>query len=369
MSNIHSLRDLLQQRKLSRRRFLKTCTALTGLLGLPLALPPGRVARAAAMPGASKSPVSKSPVWKFAMISDTHDADMQHTPTGVTPYLPPIISYIVAEHPDFVLQTGDLITGAQTLPTSPAYKQFDMQYANYKKVTAPLAQANIPLYVIRGNHDYGLYNGEPALSQAYLANIAGAMPQNGPTAAKGLSYSFVHNNAKFIMLDQFVNTAAGIVTLPMDWLKTELQNTQGARHLFVMGHSPVYTPDTTANSKMAQFNLFDQSSLQSQFWQLLTDNHVTAYISGHEHLYFRGRANGIPQIVIGNLGCISSYNPATVDSRLTNVFPTTAVSTAQGRPGYIVFMVDDAKNSITATEYWLDQNNQKYVYDTFAVIP
>ena len=35
MSNIHSLRDLLQQRKLSRRRFLKTCAALTGLLTNP----------------------------------------------------------------------------------------------------------------------------------------------------------------------------------------------------------------------------------------------------------------------------------------------------------------------------------------------
>ena len=171
------------------------------------------------------------------------------------------------------------------------------------------------------------------------------------------------------MLDQFVNTAAGIVTLPMDWIKTELQNNQGARHIFVMGYSPVYSPDTTASSKMAQFNLFDQSSLQSQFWQLLTDNHVTAYISGHEHLYFRGRANGLPQIVIGNLGCISSYNPATVDSRLTNVFPTSAVPNTQGRPGYVVFTVDDGKNSITATDYWLDQNNNKYVYDTFGLIP
>jgi len=96
---------------------------------------------------------------------------------------------------------------------------------------------------------------------------------------------------------------------------------------------------------------------------------VTAYISGHEHLYFRGRANGLPQIVIGNLGCISSYNPATVDSRLTNVFPTVAVPNTQGRPGYIVFTVDDGKNSITATDYWLDQNNNKYVYDTFGLIP
>jgi hypothetical protein len=366
MSSIRSLPDLLQQGNLSRRRFLKTCAALTGLLGLPLALPPDRVARAAALPGSSKAPVSKSPVWKFAMISDTHDADMQHTPTGVTPYLPPIIGYIVAEHPDFVLQTGDLITGAQTLPTSPAYKQFDMQYANYKKVTAPLAQANIPLYVIRGNHDYGLYNGEPALSQSYLAVIASIMPQNGPTAAKGLSYSFVHNNAKFIMIDQFVNTAAGIVTLPMDWLKTELQNTQGAHHVFVMGHSPVYSPDTTASSKMAQFNLFDQSALQSQFWQLLIDNHATAYISGHEHLYFRG-GKWAAANRDRNLGCISSYNPP-LSTAVEQCVPTTPVPNTQGARLCCIH-VDDGKRSITATEYWLDQNNQKHVYDTFTVIP
>ncbi len=364
MADNQSLHDLLQQKNLSRRRFIQTCATLTGLLGLSPAMLPKVIARAEAQPTASKASV-----WKFAMISDTHDANMQSTQTGVTAYLPPIISYIVNEHPDFVLQTGDLITGAQTLPTSPAYKQFDMQYATYKKVTAPLAQANIPLYVIRGNHDFGLHNGEPALAQAYMADIAITMPQNGPPAAKGLSYSFMHNNAKFIMIDQFVNTASGIVTLPMDWIKSELQNNQGAHHIFVMGHSPVYSPDTTSSSKVAQFNLFDQPSLQSQFWQLLTDNHVTAYISGHEHLYFRGRVNGIPQIVIGDLGCVSNYNPATVDSRLTNVFPTTAVPSTQDRPGYIIFTVDDGKHSITATEYWLDQTNNKYVYDTFALIP
>jgi hypothetical protein len=363
MTNNQSFRDLLQQRNLSRRRFIQSCATLIGLLGFSSAMLPKDLVRAEAQPSASQSSI-----WKFAMISDTHDANMQHTQTGVTAYLPPIITYIVGERPDFVLQTGDLITGAQTLPTSPAYKQFDMQYATYKKVTSPLAQANIPLYVIRGNHDFGLHNGDPALAQSYMADIAATMPQNGPSGAKGLSYSFIHNNAKFIMIDQFVNTSSGIVTLPMDWIKSELQNHQGARHIFVMGHSPVYSPDTTASSKIAQFNLFAQSSLQSQFWQLLTDNHVTAYISGHEHLYFRGQANGIPQIVIGNLGCISSYNPATVDSRLSNVFPTTAVPNTQGRPGYIIFTVDDGTHSITATNYWLDQNNQKYVFDTFSLI-
>ena len=170
------------------------------------------------------------------------------------------------------------------------------------------------------------------------------------------------------MIDQYVNTSGGIVTLPMDWLKNELENSQGAEHIFVMGHSPAYTPDTTASSKIAQFNLFDQTNLRDQFWKLLTDKRVTAYVSGHEHLYFRGQANGLPQIVIGNLGCNSSYNPATVDSRLTNVFPVTPVPQSACRPGYSIFTVDDSKNSIAVTEYWLDQNNNKYVYDTYSLI-
>ncbi len=306
--------------------------------------------------------------WKFAMISDTHDSDMAKTQTGVTPYLAPIIRYIIAEHPDFVLQTGDLITGAQTLLTSPAVEKFDMQYTYYKQATAPLAGANIPLYVIRGNHDFGLQDEKQALAKAYTTHEASAMPQNGPSDAKGLSYSFVHKAIKFIMIDQFANASKGVVTLPLDWVKNELENRQGAELVFVMGHSPVFSPNTSASSNQAQFNLFDQTTLQNQFWKLLTDHHVTAYVSGHEHLYFRGQANGIPQIVIGNIGgSLISYNPATVDSRLTSVFPTTAVPAAQARPGYIIFTVDDGNNSITATEYWLDTNNNKYVYDTFEI--
>ena len=307
--------------------------------------------------------------WKFAMISDSHDSNMTKTKTGVTPYLAPIISYIVAEHPDFVLQTGDLITGAQTLLTSPAVEKFGMQYAYYKQITAPLAGANIPLFVMRGNHDFGLQDEKQTLAKAYMEQEAIAMPQNGPPDAKGLSYSFVHNKIKFIMIDQFTNASKGVVTLPMDWVRSELENRQGAEYIFVMGHSPVFTPNTSSTNNGGQFNLFDQPTLQGQFWKLLTDHHVTAYVSGHEHLYFRGQANGIPQIVIGNLGGpLINYNPATVDSRLANVFPTTPVPDTAARPGYIIFTVDDSKNSITATEYWLDTNNNKYVYDTFEVI-
>jgi len=351
-------------KKLSRRTFIKMGLSGAAMMSCGALLPGGKWQL---HPAEAMSPPASARTWKFAMISDTHDSDMVSTKTGVTAYLTPIINYLVDEHPDFVLQTGDLITGAQTLITSPAFRKYDMQYAYYKQVTAPLSRANIPLFVLRGNHDYGLHNEDAALNKAYMEDIASSMPHNGPPDAKGLSYSFIHNKIKFIMIDQYVNAANGIITLPMEWIKNELESRQRADHTFVMGHSPAFSPDTTASSKIAQFNLFDQTNLRDQFWKLLTDNHVTAYVSGHEHLYFRGQANGLLQIVIGDLGSNANYNPANVDRRLTNVFPTTPVPQAVCRPGYSIFTVDDSKNSIAVTEYWLNQNNVKYVYDTYVL--
>lgn len=312
-------------------------------------------------------PPASAQTWKFAMISDTHDDDKAHTETGVTARLAPIISYIIEEHPDFVLETGDLITGVLTKKTSPVYKKYDRQYGYFQQATAPLTQSNILLLVIRGNHDYGTFNEDPAATKAYMEAFAGTMPQNGPADAKGLSYSFVHNKLKFIMLDQYVNASSGSVTLPMDLLKSELENSLGAEHIFVMGHSPAFTLNSNTSDDAAHFNLFDQPALRDQFWNLLTDNHVTAYVSGHKHLYSRSQVNGVAQIVIGNLGSASSFHPANADSRLTNIFPINLVSKTEVRPGYIIFTIDDSKNSITANEYWLDENNNKYLFDTYSL--
>ncbi|MBU2703550.1 putative phosphodiesterase [Sporomusaceae bacterium BoRhaA] len=306
--------------------------------------------------------ITHAQTWKFAVISDTHDNDKTHTTTGVTPYLAPIINDIVEEKPDMVMETGDLIVGALTEPTSPVYKKYAVQYAAFQKAVEPLKNANVPLFVIRGNHDYGAANEEADLQKVYLEKFANRMPQNGPADAKGLSYSFVHNKVKFIMVDQYVHATNKDATLPMDWLKTELENKQGVDHIFVMGHSPAYSP---TNEKKRHFNLYDQPALRDQFWDLLVKNNVTAYISGHKHVYFRGNVKGVEQIGAGNLGSALSYNPETADKNLTNLFPTTSVSREDNRPGYIIFTVDSDKNTITANEYCLDTDNNKYLYDTY----
>lgn len=301
--------------------------------------------------------------WKFAVISDTHDEDKENTTTGVTPYLAPIINDIIAEKPDMVFETGDLIVGALTKPTSPVYKKYHVQYAAFQKIVEPLKTANIPLFVIRGNHDYGAANEESDLAKAYKDTFATVMPQNGPTDAQGLSYTVVHNKVKFIMVDQYVNAINKDATLPMDWLKTELENnSQDADHVFVMGHSPAYAPN---HEKKRHFNLYDQPSLRDEFWGILAKNKVTAYVSGHKHIYFRGNVNGVEQICVGNLGATISYNPQDVDKNLTDLFPANSVSDQDNRPGYIMFTVDSDKNSITANEYCLDADNNKYLYDTY----
>lgn len=314
------------------------------------------------MAGIFYNPHTHAQTWKFAVISDTHDNDKAYTTTGVTPYLEPIIHDIAEEKPDMVFETGDLIVGALTQPTSPVYKKYDVQYAALLKTMEPLKKANIPLYVIRGNHDYGAANEEPELEKVYSKIFASQMPQNGPADAKSLSYSFVHNKVKFIMLDQYVNATNKDVTLPMNWLQTELENSQGVEHIFVMGHSPAYSP---TNEKKRHFNLYDQPALRDQFWDLLVKNNVTAYICGHKHIYFRGNVRGVEQMSAGNLGSALSYTPENADKNLTDLFPTNPVPAENNRPGYIIFTVDSKNNTVTANEYCLDANNNKYLYDTY----
>jgi len=305
---------------------------------------------------------ASSQTWKFAVISDTHDDDKDHTATGVTPYLAPIIHCIVEEKPDMVFETGDLIVGALTSQASPVYKKYDVQYENYQQAVKPLKEANIPLFVIRGNHDYGEAEGDADLAKAYKETFAEQMPQNGPADAKGLTYSVTHKKIKFIMLDQYVQTQNRSVSLPMDWLKAELENQQGIDHVFVMGHSPAYAPN---KEERVHFNLYDQPVLRDQFWNLLADHHVTAYICGHKHVYFRGNVRGVEQIDTGNLGSALNYKPKNVDKTLMDIFPATDVTVKKNRPGYVIFTVDSAKKTITANEYSLDENNNKYLYDTY----
>ena len=316
---------------------------------------------------ASTLPVHAQP-WKFAVISDTHDTDKAGTLIGVTPYLKSIIDYIIAEKPDFVLETGDLITGVLTKKTSPVYQKFDVQYSYYQQTVAPLAAVGIPLRVIRGNHDYGVSDVDTAATAEYQQRFPAAMPQNGPDGAKGLTYSFVHKNVKFILIDQYVNATNAQVTLPLGWLKKELAQREMATHLFVLGHSPAYAPNDKDNGDAdGHFNLSDQPALRDSFWQLLIDYQATAYICGHKHLYCRGIASGVPQLITGTLGSASGYDPQKVDRHLSDLFPNQPVSKKNDRPGYLIVTIDDESNRVTAREYWLDEQRQAYLYDTVSL--
>ncbi|MEI6285262.1 MAG: metallophosphoesterase [Bacillota bacterium] len=300
--------------------------------------------------------------WSFALISDTHDCEKVNTLTGVTPALPPILRFIVSQKPDFVIETGDLITGVLTKSTSPVYEKYSKQYANYMATVAILAENNIPLYVIRGNHDYGKDNRDPNCYYAYMNIVANKMPLTGPEAEKGLTYSFVHNGAKFILADQFVNGKDRMPTLNIDWIKTEVNSGKNEKYLFVFGHSPMYTPDDMESKH--HWNMFQQQSLRDELWKTLVNaGNVVAYISGHKHLYCRGVVEGIPQLVIGDLGTLESFNPKDADKIITDLSPQASVASADNHPGCMIITIND-NNTITAAEYWLYGNNVQ-LHDEF----
>ena len=58
-----------------------------------------------------------------------------------------VIKEIIGLHPEFVLQSGDLVSDGGN----------PKQWAEFEEITKPLRDAHIAYYPARGNHDLGIY--------------------------------------------------------------------------------------------------------------------------------------------------------------------------------------------------------------------
>jgi hypothetical protein len=196
---------------------------------------------------------------------------------------------MVKEGAELVIFPGDAINGWYNISTP-----YANQFATWRKAMAPVYDAGIKVYPIRGNHE----NGPPAppyafpwppgssatplilpdagLMTAYLNAFSDPwIPANGPAGEKGLTYSFVYKNAFFIGMDQSVNP----YRVNQPWLDAQLaQNTQP--HAFVYGHTPAFRVGHT--DSLAYYP--DDRDL---FWNSLGNAGVRMYFSGHDHLYNR----------------------------------------------------------------------------------
>ena len=118
--------------------------------------------------------------------------------------------------------------------------------------------------------------------------MAGSSPPL-PGAA-GLTYSFVHNGVKFLLLDQFTladgspDGKAYTMADYQPWIDREL-SAKDHRHAFVLAHKDLL-------GRKHKDNLFgagndDNPDVQNAFFASLSRNGVRYYLCGHDHMHYR----------------------------------------------------------------------------------
>jgi|GEM_PF-758543 len=226
-------------------------------------------------------------VWKFACIADTQSGISVSNSVNTNVCIP-MARQIVKESPDLVLVPGDLIYGNLTVDRT----NMLAQYTQWSNAFSSIYSAGIPIYPVRGNHET---YGDDTNGTDYLSVFGTTVPSNGPAGEVGLTYSFTHNNALFIGLDQYKNPNQ----VNQAWLDSQLVSNRYA-HTFVFGHEPAVQVDEPEC-------LAVENAARDLFLKSITEAGCRMYLTAHDHFYDRALLmprNGINimQVVSGAAG-------------------------------------------------------------------
>ena len=192
-----------------------------------------------------------------------------------------IVNGIIAESPDFVLNTGDVVNFDELLG-EPTTLEWDFWF----ETTTPLLSQS-PMFCVRGNHDDGTN-----LFELFMDN---------PTAASGneLYYSFDYGNAHILALDSTLDVCSGA---QLAFVEADLAAHAGNGPLFVFFHHPPFSNGSHGGN----------SGTHDCWAPLLQEYGVDIVFGGHDHLYTRygpypaGSSvpgiNGVNYIVTGGGG-------------------------------------------------------------------
>ena len=218
--------------------------------------------------------------WRFAVVGDTRGV------SGTSPINSAAVSAIAqaltTEGIDLVLVPGDLVNGSTSVSLT-------TQLTAWRNVMAPIYDAGIGVYPIRGNHETG---GTVAAWRGVFPDV----PQNGPTTPsdeRGLTYSVTHNNAIFVGFDEYVRSHR----INQGYLDGLLNDPLRPAHVFVFGHEPAFASNHADT-------LDDYPTDRDIFWNSLGVAGVRMYFCGHDHFYARSGivdavGDTVQQLIVG----------------------------------------------------------------------
>jgi hypothetical protein len=309
--------------------------------------------------------------WKFAYINDTR-GDNTNTPgkSGINDVVVRMMAVdIVKEGASLVITGGDAVNGF----FGNGGTGYGAQFANWRTAMAPVYNAGIPVYPVRGNHEFGplekrlpwppVYPAPavrpvPELLDAYRAAFRDSyIPKNGPPGEEGLTYSFSHKNAFFVALDQYGDHPQRV---NQGWLTGEFSRNR-LPHVFVYGHEPAFR---VLHSDCLAYYPVERD----RFWDSIGDAGGRVYFAGHDHLYNRAlitdsKGREIRQVIAGTGGAPLAKWPGEYaeGSRVKKEFADS------DHYGYVIVTIEGPKAAIDWKAIVKDGSAMKWkVLDSFS---
>ncbi len=215
-----------------------------------------------------------SPLFRFAIISDTH---IRPSGESSSPWKTNLMTNdrarwvahkIDSYDPDLVIHLGDIVHPVPHLPT----------YGSASNVANEIMESiHAPLYYVPGNHDIG--DKDNPTVPAYIVNdnyLRDFKKYYGPTYQ-----SFDYKDIHFVLINSPVlNSGLEEEKAQKKWLEHDLQSNAGKRTLIFSHYPPyLYKPDEPDN--------YDNIDQPERNWllELLERFNVEAFFAGHVHQF------------------------------------------------------------------------------------
>jgi hypothetical protein len=217
-------------------------------------------------PGAGSHPITQM---QFQVFGDSK----------LNPPFVEVLNRADALNPDFCITTADLVSIGAGETGIKQYAELDKQGGWFFK--------KYPTWPTIGNHELSWNKSDPLKDQDHADgyhNFASFFNIDQP------KYSFTYGNAKFIAMD-WPKIEAG--TPEFAWLENELKTGAG-KHLFIFKHRPYYTVGNKTTS--------DVAGEASAVTRLFSKYKVDAVFSGHDHIYYRTKRDGVYYVISAGAG-------------------------------------------------------------------
>ncbi|MCB9573794.1 MAG: metallophosphoesterase [Kofleriaceae bacterium] len=187
-----------------------------------------------------------------------------------------LVAAIRAEDPDLVLATGDLVLRGSD----------EGDWDRFFAVAGELL-ATIPFVAAPGNHDLGR-TGDARRRFADIFALPALPADDRPAWA--VWYGFDAGDVHVAVIDSNAYDEAAQRT----WLDADLAAAEaaGARTILVMMHDGPYSRGSHGGNREAA----------ETYVPIMARHHATLVLSGHDHLYQRGRQGGVDYLVTGGGG-------------------------------------------------------------------